>query len=79
MCETMQSSHLLSDVLGVEVFFLAPTASGDGAGAHFCVTVSFDSTFSWNCGKHQKLSGGNFWVGTSKIILDLYHVICLVR
>ena len=27
---------LLSDVLGVEVFLLAPTASGDGAGPRFC-------------------------------------------
>ena len=39
MCETMKSSHLLSDVLGVEVFFLAPTASGDGAGARFCAPL----------------------------------------
>ena len=39
MCETMQSSHLLSDVLGVEVFFLAPTVSGDVAGACFCAPL----------------------------------------
>ena len=30
---------ILSDVLGVEVFFLAPTVSGDGAGVCFCVLL----------------------------------------
>jgi len=31
---------LLSDVLGVEVFLLAPTASGgDGAGPRFCAPL----------------------------------------
>ena len=39
MCETIQSPHLLSDVLGVEVFFLSPTGSGDVAGARFCVPL----------------------------------------
>ena len=43
MCETMQSSHLLSDVLGVEVFFVPPTASGDGAGARFCAPLPSSS------------------------------------
>jgi hypothetical protein len=46
MCETMQSSHLLSDVLGVEVFFLAPTASGD------LLCASRVGTETW--------TGGNF-------------------
>jgi hypothetical protein len=32
--------ELLSDVLGVEVFLLAPTASGgDGAGPRFCAPL----------------------------------------
>ena len=100
MCETMQSSHLLSDVLGVEVFFLAPTASGDGAGTRFCAPlppspppfrgiveniINFLQkqvlTFFFRSQDEEVTvaSGGNFWVGNSKIILDLYHVICLVR
>ena len=35
---------LRSDVLGVEVFFLAPTVSGDGAGALLYVTKDRDVT-----------------------------------
>ena len=38
--------------------------------------------FGWRGSQDEEVtveSGGNFWVGTSKIILDLYHVICLVR
>ena len=31
---------LLSDVLGVEVFFLAPTVSDNGAGVLFCALLS---------------------------------------
>ena len=35
---------LLSDVLGVEVFLLAPTASGDdGAGPRFCASLPTSS------------------------------------
>jgi len=46
----MQSSHLVPDVLGVDVFILAPTVSGDGAGARFCASLSpspppFDFTY----------------------------------
>jgi hypothetical protein len=86
MYVTMQSSHLLSDVLGVEVFFLEPTTSDDVAGARFCSSLPpspppflgnpsllpFLETIS-----HKKTRWSR--VGTPKIILDLYHVICLVR
>ncbi len=128
MCETMQSSHLLSDVPGpfrvmlkthgssknpvFNLFFTDPRGLGSQGGVGWelrrvgtsaCTTADFASTFSSHGGKHWRIgkasffypffwvgggsqdeevkveSGGNFWVGTSKIILDLYHVICLVR
>jgi hypothetical protein len=34
----------MSDVLGVEVFLLAPTVSGDDAGARFCESLSPSTT-----------------------------------
>ena len=92
---------LRSDVMGVEVFLLALTASGDGAGAHFCVTLPLSSQrFRGMTWKHRTnflkksvflpfWEGGDLsyrtrksrWsrVGTSKILLDFYPVISLVR
>ncbi len=39
ICETMQSSHRLSPTMALVRAFLAPTASDDGAGAHFCESL----------------------------------------
>ena len=99
MCETMQSSHRLRPVMALVRALLAPTASGDGAGARFCAPLPPSPHFSAACpGKTSRISwkssfffpmGGpqskgtkkSRWsrVGTSKIILDFYPVICLVR
>jgi hypothetical protein len=66
MCETMQSSHRPRPAMALVRAFLAPTASGDGAGPRFCAPLPL---------------GKSRWsrVGTSKIILDFFPVICLVR
>ena len=39
MCETMQSSHRLRPVMALVRALLAPTASGEGAGAPFCAPL----------------------------------------
>ncbi len=49
MCETMQSSHRLCPAMVLVRAFLAPTASGDGAGVRFCVPLPPSSHFSVAC------------------------------
>jgi hypothetical protein len=66
MCETMQSSLRLRPAIALVRALLAPTASSDGAGARFCAPLPTRKS-RWS------------QVGTSKIILDFYSVICLVR
>ncbi len=91
---------LLSEVLGVKVFLLAPTASGDGARERFCVslspspprtlktldefvekTVLLKKKFLEPSVNLRHSTRKSRWsrVETSKIILDFYPVICLVR
>jgi len=62
MCETMQSSHLLSDVLGVEVFFVALTVSSDGPGTRFCTPLPpSPPPFSRHVLKTLEETLTNFW------------------
>ena len=49
MCETMQSSHRLRPAMALVRALLAPTASGDGAGARFCATLPPSPHFSAAC------------------------------
>ncbi len=80
MCETMQSSHRLRPAMALVRAFLAPTASGDGAGARFCAPLSPSPHFSAACPDSQGTRKSRWSrVGTSKIILDFYPVIYLVR
>jgi hypothetical protein len=81
---------LLSDVLGVEIFFLATTASGNGADARFCVTLPPSPPRFFCIRKILQVLNHFFFVGwrsheevtvvgTSKIVLVFYPVNCLVR
>jgi hypothetical protein len=80
MWETIQSSHRLCPVMALVRAFLTPTASGDGAGAHFCVPLPSSPHFSTTCPDSQGTRKSRWSrVGSSKIILDFYPVICLVR
>ena len=49
MCETMQSSHRLRPAMALVRVLLAPTASGDGAGARFCAPLPPSPHFSAAC------------------------------
>ena len=49
MCETMQSSHRLRPAMALVRALLAPTASGDGAGARFCAPLPPSPHFSAAC------------------------------
>ena len=58
MCETMQSSHRLRPAMALVRALLAPTASGDGAGARFCAPLPPSPHFSAACpGKTTRISG----------------------
>ncbi len=89
---------LLSDVLGVEVFLLVPTASGDNAGPRFCAPLPPSPprlkriAFLKRADLKWQFSGPLFFgprwstkksrwsrVGTSKIILEFYPLMYLVR
>ncbi len=49
MCETMQSSHRLRPAMAMVRVSLAPTVSGDGAGARFCAPLPSSPHFSAAC------------------------------
>jgi hypothetical protein len=73
MCETMQSSHRLCPVIALVLALLTPVASGVAL-VHTSVPFLWGGILSQGTRKSR-------WsrVGTSKIILDFYPVICLVR
>ena len=75
MCETLQSSHRLCPVMTLVRAFLAPTASGDGAGALLCTTAAFASLFFLSGGglSQKALRSHGGVGGTSKIILDCIY------
>ena len=49
MCETMQSSHRLRPAMALVRALLAPTASGDDAGARFCASLPPSPDFVAAC------------------------------
>ena len=51
MCETMQSSHRLRPAMALVRALLTPTASGDGAGERFCVSLPPSPHFFGACPK----------------------------